>query len=216
MYEFTELELCQEEFNNLLFMNPPREWHKKECPELPFEEEHEFLFDLCSNPLKEVVKKVIKRSGLKEPKIDPTEVFESMQDVKARNEDGPWFESHALLSKHFNKKLMDKLWIRNPTHWQNESGEWIGEKTENPECSFYITDGNHRALVYAMHIACSKDTYEPVKALHATSWDIASGILGWQPQPAHALEHNGKLKRKGKSHYYKDQLHMHIRLLGSS
>ena len=78
MYEFIELELCQEEFNNLLFMNPPREWYREECPELPFEEEHGFLFDLCSKPLKEVVKRVIERSGLKGPKIDPTEVFDSM------------------------------------------------------------------------------------------------------------------------------------------
>ena len=111
---------------------------------------------------------------------------------------------------------MDRLWIRNPTHWQNGNGEWVGERIEKPECSFYITDGNHRALVYAMYIACSKDAYEPVKALHATSWDIASGILGWQPQAAQALEHDGKLKRKGKRHYYKGQFHMHIRLLESS
>ena len=210
MYEFTELHLTQTEFNNLVFMNPPKEWKREECPELPFEEEHEFLFDLCSKPLKEVVKKVIDRSELKGFKIDPTEVFESMQDIKARNEDVPWFESHALLSKHFNKKLMDRLWIRNPTYWQNGNGEWVGERTENPECSFYITDGNHRALVYAVHVACGKETYEPVKVLHA------SGILGWQPHSAHALEHDGKLKREGKKHYYKDRFHMHIGLFESS
>ena len=68
MYEFTELKLCQEEFNNLLFMNPSTEWKKEGCPELPFEKEHEFLLDLCSKPLKEVVKKVVERSGLKGPK----------------------------------------------------------------------------------------------------------------------------------------------------
>ena len=103
MYEFTELQLCQEEFNILVFMNPPKEWKKEECPELPFEENHDFLLNLCSRPLKEVVEKVMERAGLKGPSLDPTKVFESMQDVKARNEDIPWFESHALLSKHFNK-----------------------------------------------------------------------------------------------------------------
>ena len=216
MYEFTELQLCQEEFNNLLFMNPPKEWNRDECPELPFAEEHEFLYNLCSKPLEEVVKKVIERSGFKGPNIDPTEVFESMQDVKARNEDVPWFESHALLSKHFNKKLMNRLWIRNLTHWQNENGKWVGERIDNPECSFYMTDGNHRALVYAMYIACSKDIYKPVKALHATSWDIASGILGWQPQPAHALESDGRLKKKGKNQFFKNQFHMHTRLFDSN
>ena len=216
MYEFTKLDLTQEEFNNLVFMNPPKEWKKEECPELPFEENHEFLLNLCSRPLKEVVKKVMERTGFKGPNLDPTKVFESMQDVKARNEDVPWFESHALLSTHFNKKLMDRLWIRNPTHWQNSDGKWVGEKAENPECSFYITDGNHRALVYAVHIACGKEIYEPVKALHATSWDIASGILGWQPQTARALEHDGRLRREGKRPYYKDRFHMHIGLFESS
>jgi len=210
MYEFTELELSQEEFDNLLFMNPPDEWKKPEC------EEHEFLLDICSKPLKVVVEKVRERSGLKGPNIDPTKVFRSIQDVKAGNENMPWFKRHFLLSKNFNKDLMNRLWIRNLTHWKHANSKWVGERENHPECSFYITDGNHRALVYAMHIDCSEDTYEPAKALHATSWDIASGILGWQPQPAHALEHNGKLQRKGKSHHYKGDFHMNIRLLGSS
>lgn len=216
MYEFTKLQLCQKEFTNLLFMNPPKEWKEEECPELPFEESHEFLFNLCTKPLKEVVERIKERSGLKGQNQNPTKVFESLRDIKARNEDVPWFQSHALLSKHFNKQLMDNLWIRNLTHWKGEHGKYVGERVKHPECSFYITDGNHRALVYAMYLKCCKEAYEPVKALHATSWDIASGILGWQPQPAHALEHDGRLNREGKNSAFKRQLHMHIRLLESN
>ena len=82
MYEFTEFELCQEEFNNLLFMNPSTEWKKGGCPELPFEEEHEFLLDLCSKPLKKVVKKVVERSGLKGRKIDPQRELAPSRDTE--------------------------------------------------------------------------------------------------------------------------------------
>ena len=49
-----------------------------------------------------------------------------------------------------------------------------------------------------------------------TKLELCQEEFNWPPQPAHALKHNRKLKRKGKSHYYKNQLHMHIRLLGSS
>ena len=57
-----------------------------------------------------------------------------------------------------------------------------------------MEDGNHRALVYAMHVRLGKMKYSPVEAIHATSWDIASGILGFLPQRAAVLEHNGELQ----------------------
>ena len=56
-----------------------------------------------------------------------------------------------------------------------------------------MQDGNHRALVYAMLIACSNKGYEPVSALHATSWDFAQGILGYEIQEASALIQEGRL-----------------------
>ena len=104
---------------------------------------------------------------------------------------------------------MERLWIRNLTYWEKAPGEWTGERCNQPDCSFYVVDGNHRALVYAVHVLCG-EIYKPVKALHATSWDIASGILGWQPNPAYALENDGKLK--GRTGAYKDRYHMYIEL----
>ena len=94
------------------------------------------------------------------------------------------------ISQCFDKDRMGELWIRNLS---NYSG---GEREECPTGSFYVEDGNHRALVYAMYIACGRMEYSPVDAIHATSWDLASGILNFRPQRAASLEHNGELQNK--------------------
>ena len=70
------------------------------------------------------------------------------------------------------------------------------ERGKCPTGSFYLEDGNHRALIYAMHIEFGKMKYSPVDAIHATSWDIAAGLLNFRPQKADSLEHNGKLQDK--------------------
>ena len=197
MYEFTRLKLTKDEFENLVFMGPPNWWTEKDkyppCwdkdkyPELPPGKDPGFLVDLCYKPLKDVVNKVIDRSGLKGQNPTPTEVFKGI-DVVARGEKVPWFERHARLSQRFSKGLMDKLWIRNLARHERKSS-----RNE----SFYTEDGNHRVLVYALYIELTEMSYEPVEAIHATSWDIASGILGHLPQPADALEHSGKLQYNG-------------------
>ena len=109
---------------------------------------------------------------------------------------------------------MRELWIRNLTDYRE------GERESCPEGSFYIEDGNHRALVYAVILECGNGvSYENVKALHATSWDIADGILGHPCQPAKALERDGKFPTDGevsvsvrkRRHYYKSGFNAPIR-----
>ena len=193
-YEFTKLKLKKEEFFNLVFMGAPNWWEdeskyppcwdKEKYPELPPGKDTDFLIDLCYKTLNEVVEKLIDKSGLRGQNPHPTDVLESI-DVIARGETEPWFNRHVELSRSFKKGLMDKLWIRNlapheKKHAQNES--------------FYTEDGNHRSVVYALYIKLTSMDYEPVKAIHATSWDIASGILGHLPQHADYLEHEGKLQ----------------------
>ena len=199
MYEFTKLQLTENEFNNLVFMGAPPwwideekfpPWHNKEkCPKLPVREEHKFLHSLCLKPLKHVVQKVIERSGLDGQNLNPTEVFENV-DIVARYDKESWFKSHAHLSRHFRKDLMKPIWIRNLTH---------DERNQCSAKTFYVEDGNHRALVYAVHIVCGAATYEPVEALHATSWkpasETSSKALRHSVQPATALENNGKLQK---------------------
>ena len=202
MYEYTELKLTKDEFYNLVFMGPPGWWtnmdeyppcwDKEKYPEMPPGNDSKFLIDLCYKPLKHVVSEVIDKSDLKGQNRTPTQVFESI-DVIARGEKDPWFGRHARLAQCFNKDLMDKLWVRNLAPHERDISR---------NGSFYTEDGNHRALVYAVYIELGKAAYEPVNAIHATSWDIASGILGHLPQPANILENSGKLQ---KNKYCKDK-----------
>ena len=207
--EFTELELDVGEFENLVCMGPPPMWQKHH-------EEHEFILNLCHKPLKDVVQMVKDKSKLLTGKTpqNATEVFKHLCDKSIRSKDSeyPWFRRHKLISEHFHKELMGKLWIRNLANYERE---------KCPDGSFYIEDGNHRALVYAMMIAFSGDTYEPVTALHATSWDIADGILGYTCHPVQGLEHSGKFPTDGnvnvrkRIHSYKTGFHAPIKLFES-
>ena len=72
MYRFTNLDLTEEEFFSLHFMNAP------EKDKL----ENEFIESLCSQPLRYVVEKVIEVSYYKGG--DPTEIFRGI-DVKQKN-----------------------------------------------------------------------------------------------------------------------------------
>ena len=178
LYEFTKLKLSEEEFFNLVFMNASPSW--KSRPEA-----HRFLLSICGLPLKEVVKKVVEEASYNGS--DPTEVFRNI-DVVTESSNKPWFERHVRISECFDKDRMGELWIRNLS---NYSG---GERENCPTGSFYIDDGNHRALVYAMHVKLGKMEYSPVDAIHATSWDLASGILNFRPERAASLEHSGELQ----------------------
>ena len=198
MYEFTKLQLTENEFNNLVFMGPPPWWtneeeyppryNKEKCPKLPVREGDRFLHSLGFKPLNHVAKKVIERSGLDGQNLNPTKVFENI-GIIARYDENPWFKKHARISRHFCKSSMTPIWIRNLAHY------------ERSQCSqtFYVEDGNHRALVYAVHIACGATTYESVEAIHATSWEAASETLGHPVQSATDLENNGNLQQNGKS-----------------
>ena len=200
MYEYTKLQLTENEFNNLVFMGAPPWWTNEEeyapwcdqekCPKPPVLEEHKYLHSLCLKPLNYVVQKVIERSGLDRRNLNPTEVFEKI-DLIARYDKHPWFKQYVCLSRGFCKSLMGQIWIRNLTpHERNH----CSSKT------FYIEDGNHRALVYATHIACGTATYETVEAIHATSWEEgASKKFCHSVQPPSNLENNGKLQTNGRS-----------------
>ena len=200
MYEFTKLELNRDEFDNLMFMGPPT--HERD------KIEDKWLLSLCNRPIKEVAQEVIEKStcGLSYTKksiyprsytrnaLTPSKIFGGINIRSNQYNNELWFKRHVLLSKHFDKDLMDTIWIRNLSHW----GSPDDEKHKQPNCSFYITDGNHRALVYAVFLECKKLDYEPVKVLHATSWAIASGILGWQGwEKRSALECEGEILPKG-------------------
>ena len=124
-------------------------------------------------------------------------------DKNGQVEKEAWFKRHAYISRSFNKGLMGELWVRNLVKSDVDDHERKG----SPNGTFYIEDGNHRALVYAVHIELGKAVYKPVDAIHATSWDIACGILGHSTQPASVLEHNGKLPD---TRHLKESFHLPI------
>ena len=179
-YEFTKLELDKDEFHELIFMGPPPIWEKNP-------QEHRFLRSLCFKPLKDVVELVMEETC--KEKTSAESVFDGLLHIKAKNESAPWFEKHKIISHAFDKRLMDRLWIRNITK---------GGKEKESGGKFYMQDGNHRALVYAIVLKCAGSSYEKVNALHATSWDIAQGILGYSIQSAHELENNGIFNQGGR------------------
>ena len=156
------------------------------------EERHRFLIDICYKPLKEVAQRVIERSGLDVGDLTPVKVFDNI-DIIAMDKNGhaekeAWFKRHAYISRSLNKGLMGELWVRNLV----KSDVADHERKGSPNGTFYIEDGNHRALVYAVHLELETAVYDPVDAIHSTSWDIANGILGHSMQPASVLEHDGK------------------------
>ena len=179
-YEYTKLELNKEEFENLIFMGPPPIWEKHP-------QEHSFLLSLCFKPLKDVVRLVMEETH--KEKTSALSVFEGLQHIKVRNEEVSWFKKHFSISRAFDKSLMDRLWIRNITK---------GGREKESGGQFYLQDGNHRALVYAVALRCSGLSYEKVEALHATSWDIVQGILGYSIQSAHELENEGIFNQGGR------------------
>lgn len=178
LYEFTRLRLERCEFDNLVFMNAPGSWKAEP-------KKNRFLLSICRLTLKEVVEKVIEESTFKGD--NPTKVFNNID-----NERSSWFEPHANISLSFDKSRMGNLWIRNLSSYSNPQGK--GERQDCPNGSFYVDDGNHRALVYAMYVRLGKMEYTPVDAIHATSWDIATGILDFRPERAASLEYNGELQ----------------------
>ena len=197
LYEFTELQLDREEFDNLVFMNAPpwwkREYHSERRHNNPdLTEGQAFLLKLCGKTLKEVVQKVIEKSELNGENSTSTAVLEKLgmkaKHKRSAEESEPWFKPYADLSRCFNKERIPPIWIR------NLSSE---ERNSCPDRTYYIEDGNHRALVYALRLELKEeDTYNPFDAIHGTSWDIATGVLGFHPQRADVLENKGILPHK--------------------
>ena len=190
LYEFTEFQLDRSEFFNLVFMNEPHWWHEDE-------EHHKFLLDICCKPLHEVVKKVKQESGITGDTFKPDDVFEKLQNITARKKNGeleknPWFKDHLDMSQNFDFNIMPPIWIRNLSEKFDDC-----ERNKCPGGTYYIEDGNTRALVHALRIVGrTVSNITPFPAIHANSWALAAGVLGHLPQRVEVLEDKGKFPYK--------------------
>ena len=100
-----------------------------------------------SRTLKEVVDRILEVY----PHESPIQVFKEFY------EDEPWFEGCFLISARFDPRLMGELLIRPLAAYE--------KPVHSPNIRFYLQDGNHRALVYAVFLGMGAETYQPVRGI---------------------------------------------------
>ena len=105
-----------------------------------------------SRTLKEVVDRMLKVYSHESP----------IQVFKQLSEDEPWFEGCFLISARFDPRLMGELLIRPLTAYEKPA--------HSPNIRFYLEDGNHRALVYAVFLRLCAEAYQPVGVIFSKEW----------------------------------------------
>ena len=111
-----------------------------------------------SRTLKEVVDRILKAY----PYQSPIKVFKHLSD------DEPWFDGCFIISARFDPRLLGELLIRPLTTFEKPA--------HSPQIRFYLEDGNHRALVYAVSLRLQAEKYEPVRVIFSQDW---SHIYPW-------------------------------------
>ena len=105
-----------------------------------------------SRTLKEVVDRILKAY----PYESPIKVFKHL------SEDEPWFEGCFLISARFDLRLMGELLVRPLAAYEKPA--------HSPKIRFYLEDGNHRALVYAVFLRLCAERYQPVRVIFSKDW----------------------------------------------
>ena len=105
-----------------------------------------------SRTLKEVVDRIMQVY----PHESPIKVFKHL------SEDEPWFEGCFIISARFDPHLMGELLIRPLTAYEKSA--------HSPRIKFYLEDGNHRALVYAIFLRLHTEKYQPVRVIFSEDW----------------------------------------------
>ena len=148
--------------NRFRFMGAPRDWHNDSGEPLKPEGQiyGEITYDDTEYdcvPIKVVaenVKSIYGGYGGIGKNFDSNDVL-----YKLGNKCG-WYKRYWALGAYFDQRLFGSLWIRN----------WGDKKT------FYIEDGNTRALCYALRLICDEEEFTPVKFIWCRSW---RHVLSW-------------------------------------
>ena len=111
-----------------------------------------------SRTLKEVVDRILKAY----PYQSPIQVFKHLSD------DELWFDGCFIISARFDPRLLGELLIRPLAAYE--------KPVHSPKIRFYLEDGNHRALVYAVFLRLQAEKYQPVKVIFSQDW---SHIYPW-------------------------------------
>ena len=105
-----------------------------------------------SRTLKEVADRILEVY----PRESPIKVFKQL------SEDEPWFEGCFIISARFDPRLMGELLIRPLTAYEKPA--------HSLNIRFYLEDGNHRALVYAVFLRLHAEKYQPVRVIFSKDW----------------------------------------------
>ena len=74
----------------------------------------------------------------------------------------PWFEGCFLISARFDPRLRGELLVRPLAAYEKPA--------HFPKIRFYLEDGNHRALVYAVFLRLCAEAYQPVRVISSKNW----------------------------------------------
>lgn len=145
--EYSPLFLNEEQFSNLVFMGTNKTvW-----------DNNQKLVDKLTPEGDPRTLKAVAERILTEYRHDlPIRIF------KYLSIDEPWFEGCFIVSARFDPRLFGELKIRLLD---------MEEKRVSPDGSFYLEDGNHRALVYAVFLQLELiKEYKPVRAILSKDW----------------------------------------------
>ena len=145
--EYKTFTLRESDFNDLVFM---------EANDSVWANNQKLVDTLTpkgkSRTLKEVVDRILKVY----PHDSPLQVFQQL------SEDEPWFEGCFLISARFDPRLMGELLIRPLATYEKPA--------HSLNIRFYLEDGNHRALVYAVFLRLHAEKYQPVRVIFSKDW----------------------------------------------
>lgn len=132
------------------------------------------------------LKDVVKRIRDCYPYDSPHYIFEvlnyelsSLKQVKQKKRshwlgisaNNKWFENCIIMNGTFDHRLIGELWVRDLLNHELE---------QSSESKYYIEDGSHRALVYALNLDFNAVEYIPVKIRWCKSW---RHIFPWAQEP---------------------------------
>ena len=106
-----------------------------------------------SRTLKDVVDRIMKAYSYQ----SPIKIFKHLSD------DEPWFEGCFIISARFDQHLLGELLIRPLAAYEKPA--------HSQEIKFYLEDGNHRALVYAVFLRLQAEKYKPVRVILSQDWN---------------------------------------------
>ena len=133
------------------------------------------------------LRSVVKRIREHFPGNSPHEVLHSLNHRLSRVEqivfdrwtfgrdesvNNKWFEGCVAINGTFDPRLMRELWVRDL---------FPHEAEQSQDGTYYIEDGSHRALVYALNLEFKVMEYMPIELRWCKSW---KHILPWAQGPS--------------------------------